>query len=120
MDSKLQLPKGQAARRESRQTSERSSLFFVSYRGPTDTEIKQSIKAWILEYLERTDKSQAKLAEELGVTEATISNIVLGEFLPGFRVLVRLHFALGVELREVMRHESKKARPVAHKTRGEM
>jgi DNA-binding XRE family transcriptional regulator len=87
------------------------------YRGPTDDEVKLSIAAWIDDFLTRTDKKNVWLADELGVSEATISNIRLGKYMPGFTMLVRLHFALGAHLPEVLRHDHKgrTAKPVARK-----
>lgn len=74
----------------------------MPYTGPTDDELKKRIAAWVKNYVDNNPK-QKQLAGDLGVSEPTISNIMTGKVKPGFRMLVRLHFALGVELREVLR-----------------
>lgn len=77
------------------------------YRGPSDLEVQKSIAAWMMDYLARMRVSQTQLADDLGISRATITNIKKGTFLPGFTVLVRLHFALGATLSEVLRHPVK-------------
>lgn len=82
----------------------------MPYRGPTEAEAKQHVRAWLKDYLSDTKTSQAQLAKDLGLSEATISNTLKGVQSPGFRMLSRLSYALGVDLAKVLRHHPTKGR----------
>lgn len=70
---------------------------------PDEAEAKKRIRAWLLDYLARSGELPVQLAERLGVSEPTISNIKSGETMPGFKMLLRIHFRLGAPLHEVLR-----------------
>lgn len=104
----LQSAKLQASTPRNPQKSGSASLLDMrsdaADREPTVREAQERARQWIIDYLERTGWPQVQLAEKLGVSEATITNVVKGTFLPGFKMILRLHFRLGAPLNEVLRH----------------
>jgi transcriptional regulator with XRE-family HTH domain len=78
----------------------------VPHREPTIDEAKGSIAIWIRDWLDRTGWKQVHLAEELDVTEATLTNILNGTVKPGFKVLIRLHLRLGTPMHELIRYRT--------------
>jgi transcriptional regulator with XRE-family HTH domain len=67
-------------------------------RDPTISEAKANIAAWVRNFLRQSGWSQVQLAEKLGVTEATISNVVTGKFKPGFTMTIKLALHVGMPL----------------------
>src|SRR3954463_7120528 len=80
----------------------------AAFAEPSGQELKLRIAKWAQYYLRlRTEKgvSQREFADTLGVSEVTVSNIRSGKDKGGLKILYRLHFRLGADLREMVRED---------------
>lgn len=80
----------------------------MARRPPTDGELRERIRRWVKHYwrlAEAKDVNRQEFAESLDLSPPTISNILNNQEVPGLDTLVRLHFYLGADLREMIRED---------------
>lgn len=66
-------------------------------KGPAREELKNHLRL----YRERSDLTQAELAEKVGVTRKTVNTVERGHFVPSTVLALRLADALGVNVEDL-------------------
>jgi transcriptional regulator with XRE-family HTH domain len=56
-----------------------------------DSATRERIRAWLRHYSEARDWTNERLAEELGVSEPTVTNILNGKRSAGLDVVIKMH-----------------------------
>lgn len=81
-------------------------------RTPTEAELRERIRAWVKYYWRKAEAkgvNRQEFADSIDLSPATISNVLNDKEVPGLDTLVRLHYHLGADLREMIREDPSEA-----------
>ena len=72
---------------------------------PNAVELRSRIRRWLRYFWLESGLQQKEIAEAMGFSKATISDLLSEKTTPGLDCLVRMHYRLGADLRRVVRED---------------